>query len=178
MHNVPPSADQAKEFDQSFWYHVGVLVSQSKLYLLGGERIAGTNEYAAADAMFEMILLRIRAFDSFFSSSKEVRSDDALALHFVPLWPVQGFLTKTERDRISKRLAHLTYSQPAEHEWPIGRILRRCLEAITEFLEAIPERSPRWEYRLREITGFLNNEFAAYDLDAIWTEADKHAHRR
>lgn len=79
MQHVPPTADQAKEFDQSFWYHVGVLVSQSKLYLLGRERIAGTDEYAARDALFEMLLVRIRTFDSFFSSSKDVKADDALA---------------------------------------------------------------------------------------------------
>lgn len=178
MHNVPPTPDQAKEFDQSFWYHVGVLLSQSKLYLLGGERIAGTDNYAAGDALFEMLLVRIRTFDSFFSSSKEIEADDALALHFVPSWPAQHFLTNDERERISKRLAHLTYSQPAEHEWPIGQIVRRCLKAITEFLEAIPKLSPRWESRLREIRGFLSNEFAAHDLDAIWTEPDKHAHLR
>jgi hypothetical protein len=154
-----------------------VLVSQSKLYLLGGERIARTNEYAAADALFEMLLMRIRAFGSFFSSSNQVKGDDALALHFVPSWPVRRFLSNDERERISKRLAHLTYSQPAQHEWPIGQILRRCLEAITEFLEAIPKRSPLWEYRLCEITEFLSNEFADHDLDAIWTEGDKHAHR-
>lgn len=175
---MPPTADQENEFDQSFWYHAGVLVSQSKLYLLGGERIAGSDEYAAADALFEMLLVRMRTFDSFFSSSTEFKADDALALHFVPSWSTNHFLTDDERERISKRLAHLTYSQPAEHEWPIGQIIRRCLEAIKEFLEAVPKLSPRWNYRLDEITRFLNTEFAAEHLDAIWTEADKHAHRR
>ena len=176
---VPPTADQVKEFDQSLWYHVGVLVSQARLYLLGGERIAGTEEYAAADALFEMLLVRLRTFDSFFSSSSEVKADDALARHFVPSWPTHHFLTGVERGRISTRLAHLTYAQPAEHEWAIGQMIRRCLQAIKEFLKAVPDPlSPRWKYRLGEVTGFLNGEFAEHDLDAIWTEADKHAHRR
>ena len=36
--------NQLDEFDETFWYHAGVLVSQSKLYLLGGERLSGTPE--------------------------------------------------------------------------------------------------------------------------------------
>jgi len=176
---MAPDTEQLQEFDGTFSYHVGVLVSQSKLYLLGGEAIAGTDEYAAADALFEMLLVRMRTFDSFFSSAQTGKPDDALAGQFVPGWTVAHFLTDDERAQISKRLAHLTYSQPPAHEWAIGQMVKRCLEVIGDFLQSVPGGlTERWAYRYAEVTHFLGDELPNNDLESIWTEADKHAHRR
>ena len=175
---MAPTSNQLAEFDESLWYHVGVLVSQSKLYLQGGEVMAGSVQYAAADALFEMLLVRLRAFDSFFGSAVG-QPDDALAVHFVAGWSPSHFLTTDERTNINKRLAHLTYSQPHTHEWAVGKMIRRCLETIRDFLQAIGNGlSERWTERRDEVIAFLDGDFQSQTLDSIWTETDKHAHRR
>lgn len=171
--------NQLDEFDETFWYHAGVLVSQSKLYLLGGERLSGTPEYAAADALFEMLLVRLRTFDSFFSATNIQQQDDAIATQFAANWNAHHFLTADERQNINKRLPHLTYSQPPVHEWPIGQMVHRCLGTILDFLQHVPGNlTPRWAYRRQEITDYLAGEFTQHALDDIWTEQNRHAHRR
>jgi hypothetical protein len=177
-----PSPQEEAEFEGSFSYHVGVLVGMSRLYFRRGAAIAAVIEdadpqHAASDALFEMLLVRLRAFDSFFDCVGN-HPTDAHASDWAPRWAPHGVLLGTEREDISKRLAHLTYRQPPVHEWPIGEMVRRCCEVVDDFLGQLGATAPQnWQYRHTEVQDFLQ-EHGQEQWDQIWTENDNHAHRR
>ncbi|MGB3411183.1 MAG: hypothetical protein WBA45_08285 [Microthrixaceae bacterium] len=177
-----PTQTQRDEFEGSFSYHVGVLMATSRLYLNQGAQLAnntgGPNpQYAAADALFEMILVRVRSFDSFLGCVGNQKTD-AHATDWVPGWQRGSVLIGTERNDISKRLPHLTYLQPPVHQWPIGEIVRRCCEGLEAFLFQVGPSAPKeWEDRHIELEEFLK-EHATQQWNRIWTENDNHAHRR
>jgi len=176
-----PTPQQKEEFEGSFSYNVGVLLSMSRLYFEKGAQFAAPTGgdvpmYPAADALFEMILLRLRTFDSFFRSNAS-QGDDAVPAHWGASRPSALVLVNSERADISKRLAHLTYSQPPSHEWAIGAMVRRCCEAIDQFLGDLQPHVKLWEERHTETKEFLD-EHASNGWEEIWTENNRHAHRR
>jgi len=176
-----PTTHQKEEFEGSFSYNVGVLLSMSRLYFNEGESFAAStggdvSMYPAADALFEMILLRLRTFDSFFGPTAK-KDDDADPAHWVTLWTSASVLDISERAAISKRLAHLTYSQPPSHEWAIGAMVRQCCDAIDQFLGDLHPHVKLWGARHTEIKEFLD-EHASNGWEEIRTENDRHAYRR
>lgn len=162
------------ELKVSFRYEVGILVSQSKLYLDHGEELAHDRDlYPAADALLDALLVRLRSLDAFLNND-EKWSRDAVARHVVQQWQGIPTLDEHQRDDISARIAHLTYDRPPTHEWPIGDMIRRTLEAVKAFLEASGPL-PDWRERLNEVGELLSTWG---DRNRIWTAPDAHAHRR
>lgn len=177
-----PTMDERAEFEGSFSYSIGVMLSMSRLYFDQGATLAEAvggpiPEYAASDALFEMLLVRLRAFDSFFGCIGNIATD-AHATDWSPGWQPRGVLIGTERADINKRLAHLTYRQPPVHEWPIGEMVRRCADRVDAFLDLLSTAAPQpWQQRHAEVDRFVKDH-SARKWEQIWTENDNHAHRR
>jgi hypothetical protein len=176
-----PSPQDRSQFEGSFSYHVGVLLSMSRLYLADGATLAADTAgrrpmYPAADALFEMLLLRLRSFDSFLACIGG-NPTDATARDWVSSWAPRSVLLGTERADINKRLAHLTYEQPPFHDWAIGEMVRRCCEALEQFLTDLGAAGPSaWGTRLAELRTYLADH-AAEGWDNVHTKNDGHAYR-
>jgi len=173
MANPAMNAAEKKEVEQSFWYEAGTLVSQGLLYLERGAEFAADPEtYAAADALFESILTKLRSLDSFFQNMGRFPTD-ADADDLVPGYS-QTILTSSERRQINVRVAHLTYLRPPAHAWDIGEMVRRGLEACAAFMKAAGVAGrDNWSTRLAEIEQTLK----AWTYDDVRTENDSHAFR-
>lgn len=169
---ITPSAEQEAQFNASFRYELAALVNQAVPYVRHGDSIAAAN-WAAADALLESTLIRLRSMHQFFSNKRT--KGDAIAADLALTWQSMPVMRARDYRHIGKRVAHLTYSRPVEHTWPIGEMVGKALRNSLDYMEAVGcDSREGWS----ELYETIELELSTWgDLDRVMTSTDQHARR-
>lgn len=174
---------EVEQLEETFWYEVGTLISQGLLYLRRGEEFAADIKkypygdpaamYPVADALFDSLLTKLRALDSFFQNIGDWDTDGIAK--DLGAWKKREMLPKDVRRRINVRIAHITTLRPKAHHWEIGKLVHAALLMIANYMDEVGVAGRhKWKERRSEVAAVL----AAWaDLDDVVTENDRHAHR-
>lgn len=169
---ITPSAEQEVQFNASFRYEMAALLSQSVPYVRHGDSIAAAN-WAAADSLLESTLIRLRSMHQFFTNKRT--KGDAIAADLAPAWQPRPVMRSRDYRHIGKRVAHLTYSRPVEHTWPIGEMVGKALRNGLDYMEVVGCDSREGWSELFEAIELERSTWG--DLDQAAASTDQHARR-
>lgn len=130
-------------------YEIEMLQATTQLMQIGRYRAVGgtPEERILANAILESALIHARSLDKFFSAHQHSQPGDVIARDFLPTWPLRTVLSQKQRDRVSKRLAHLTTARTAGPEpWELDAGVA-VLVTAKEFLDRLATEQPlraRW----------------------------------
>ena len=129
--------------------------------------------YPVADALFDSLLTKLRALDSFFQNIGD-RDTDGVA-NDLGAWEERKMLPNDVRRSINVRIAHITTLRPKAHHWEVGKLIHAALVMIGDYMDAVGVAGRhKWKNRRAEVASVLT---AWGDLDAVLTDNDQHAHR-
>lgn len=169
---ITPSAEQEAQFNASFRYEMAALLNQAVPYVRHGDSIAMAN-WAAADALLESTLIRLRSMHQFFTNKRT--KGDAIAVDLALSWQSTPVMRTRDYRHIGTRVAHLTYSRPLEHTWPIGEMVGKALRNALGYMDVVGCDSREGWSELYEAIKLELSEWG--DLDRVTTSTNQHARR-
>jgi hypothetical protein len=112
-------------------YEVRMLVAQFRAL-----RRCGNRDDQNRQALLEAVLVHLRLLDEFLGQRPGTQYDDARAMHWVKTWKPKGFLSRTQRDRVNAKVAHLTARRTELGDWQpaeLAPLVRDCCLRLKTF---------------------------------------------
>lgn len=92
-----------------------------------------TFDRVVGNALLESVLIHVRSLDDFFRRTVSLEDDDVFAVHYLPTWSPTRLLTKSQRDKVNKSLAHLTSARATGPvSWPLD-VVDNALDVFRSF---------------------------------------------
>jgi hypothetical protein len=137
-----------KQLDDSAFhvaFEVLMLVEQIEFYIdnYGPVFPCSSSTEAEEQALLEASLIHLRLLDEFLGRTRSHRYPADVRACDWPGWSPKTFLSKTLRQEIDVRVAHLSRRRQTNQEWDLPKLGKAACDRLLEFFDSIaPERLP------------------------------------
>jgi hypothetical protein len=130
-------------------YYEALMMKEAAARCVKPQGGATLDESVSYNMAIESFLIHFRNVRDFLYPDDNVRADDVIAFDYDPGWTKTGKdwqeCSKSERDRVNKLLAHISYSRDIlDHNWLTGIMRQRIMQGMAELIQTLPPERRSW----------------------------------